>query len=293
LLKKLYWLHSFIEKLKLPKDSLFLFGGTVRDALRGRQPRDFDLVFTGSDYFKETLSNARQYARVVVVKEQFSYMKLVPFEDDASVVDILFVKELTSFLLNRDFTINAMAVQINSSIALFCLGMKDRLIDPLNGFADLKKNLLRTCNPNSFKEDPIRILRAATYLADGEFRGLPEVYKQAAQHAVLLRSVDTERLRENILNFAFQTRPSRFFYELHRMKVDYFLFDTKFSEEKLKKVRVLEKLLQSKSLTQKQKKLLKIGFLQVLGIIEFPVFQNYFARRNRREALRLVEKVIR
>lgn len=292
MLKELYWLHGFVERLKLPKDNLFLFGGTVRDALRGRHPGDFDLVFTGSNLFKETLLSAGQHARVVIVKESFNYMKLVSTAGSSYVVDIIFVEELDSFLLHRDFTINAMAVEINSSIALFCLGIKNSLIDPLQGHADLKKNILRTCSPDSFKEDPVRILRAAAYLADGELHGLPELYKQAAQDAVLLCSLEAERLRENLLNFAFQARPSSFFRELHRMKVDRILFNTEFSEEKLKKVKNIEKMLQSQNLTRKQKKILKIGILYILGISKLPVFRDYFSRRHWRAAQLLLEKVI-
>jgi tRNA nucleotidyltransferase/poly(A) polymerase len=292
LLEKIYWLHWFVEKLNLFKSNLYFFGGTVRDVLRNQQPRDFDLVYIGENLFEPTREVAAYLGRVAVIKENFKYLKIIPSERKDLAIDIVFAEDLDHFLRHRDFTINSMAVQFNSSVALFCLGDKRRLIDPNNGYRDLKKGLLRTCSPDSFKEDPVRILRAANYLATGEFHALPEVYQQAMENAIFLAQISTSRLRENFLNLAFQSRPSYFFWEINKMAVDRLVFGIETSSSLLKLVASLEKQLLSRDLSFAQKKALKIAILHALGFTDVNLFKNYFSRKSLKAAKRFLGTVI-
>ncbi len=73
--------------------------------------------------------------------------------------------DLESDLRKRDFTINAMALDMHQPEAL---------IDPLGGAKDLHARLLRPCSPTSFEDDPLRILRCVRLAVEYELRILPE-----------------------------------------------------------------------------------------------------------------------
>ncbi len=62
--------------------------------------------------------------------------------------------DLEGDLKARDFTINAMAIDLDQSY---------RIIDPLGGQIDLENQILRACSPASFTDDPVRVIRAFRY----------------------------------------------------------------------------------------------------------------------------------
>ncbi len=80
-------------------------------------------------------------------------------------------------LRRRDFTINAMAVELSRFSELLELenikqeGIEEILFDPFSGLKDLKNRKVRILHPNSFVDDPTRIFRAARYVTriDGSF----------------------------------------------------------------------------------------------------------------------------
>ncbi len=147
----------------LPAEArVFLVGGAVRDALLGLTPGDRDWVVVGSDAaamraasFKTVGADfpvflhphsGEEYA--LARSERKSGCGYTGFivHADRSVT-------LEDDLLRRDFTINAIAQ-----------GTDGTLIDPLGGQADLDARLLRHCSP-AFDEDPLRVLRAARFMA--------------------------------------------------------------------------------------------------------------------------------
>lgn len=124
-----------------------LVGGAARDWLRGAAPKDFDwlapdprgaaedvaLRLGGSAF---SLDEARGFWRVVAGGVQHDFVPMPEqVEDD---------------LRRRDFTVNALALRENG-----------RVIDPLNGRADLRRKTLRMVSEANLAEDPLRPLRAA------------------------------------------------------------------------------------------------------------------------------------
>jgi len=74
-------------------------------------------------------------------------------------------------LLRRDFTINAIALRLNSPNRGAWTGVRlDEILDPTNGLADLEARLIRILHAHSFQDDPTRIIRAARYAARLGFR---------------------------------------------------------------------------------------------------------------------------
>jgi tRNA nucleotidyltransferase/poly(A) polymerase len=127
----------------------------LRDALLGRVSHDLDFILPGEVYtlaraLADQLGGAfypldlrRNYARVVLYKPG-EPRQVLDFAPQAG-------PDLESDLRGRDFTINAIAIELHAP---------QRLLDPLGGGSDLLAKQLRACSPTAFQQDPLRILRA-------------------------------------------------------------------------------------------------------------------------------------
>ena len=97
--------------------------------------------------------------------------------------------DLESDLRDRDFTINAIAIDLRHP---------EKLIDPLGGARDLQSRVLRTCAPQALENDPIRILRAIRLSIEFGLRITPETTRLMRQALPGLASVSSERLRDEL-----------------------------------------------------------------------------------------------
>ncbi len=148
---------------KAPAEAqVYLVGGAVRDALLGRPAGDRDWVVVGTDAaamqaagFKTVGADfpvflhpqtSEEYALARTERKSGGGYRGFVVHADRGV-------RLEDDLLRRDFTINAIAQSEEGA-----------LIDPLGGQEDLKARVLRHCSP-AFAEDPVRVLRAARFMA--------------------------------------------------------------------------------------------------------------------------------
>ena len=187
---------SLLELIRsaLPSDTLvYLVGGAVRDALLERPVHDYDFALPG---------DALLAARRVANKIGAAYF---PLDADRGTARLIFTDEqgsrhvldfaslrgpdLESDLRARDFTVNALAVDVRNPQAL---------LDPLGGAADVWNKALRACSPTSFTGDPVRILRAIRIAAGFGFHILPETRKFMRDAVPLLPRVSPERLRDEL-----------------------------------------------------------------------------------------------
>jgi len=141
---------------------IYQVGGSVRDEIMGVQPHDYDYCVVGST-IKEMLKLG--YQRVgkdfpVFIKDGKEYA-LARTErktgDKHTDFKFKFGKNVTIFddLLRRDFTVNAMARDCNTG----------GIIDPHNGMQDIKNKVLKVVRPETFVEDPLRVLRLCRFSA--------------------------------------------------------------------------------------------------------------------------------
>jgi len=178
----------------LPPDiPVYLVGGAVRDALLGLQAHDYDFVLPerametgrkaaaslGAAYYP--LDKERDIARLI----------LLDSEGERKILDFAAIRgpDLDSDLQARDFTINAMAVDLRQP---------QQLLDPLGGATDLHAKVLRACSPRSLRDDPVRILRAVRQAAAYRLhidRGTRRLMVEAAS---LLSQVSPERIRDEL-----------------------------------------------------------------------------------------------
>ena len=159
------------EAARAHEMNIFLTGGAVRDIISGFPIRDVDLTVEGNPFklqkelekaggaiqdadedYRELYLSFPGSARISInMARRESYPKpgRPPEIATASIMDDL---------RRRDFTINAIALSLNS-------GSRGLLLDPSNGVADIEAKLLRVLHNYSFLEDPSRLIRATRFVA--------------------------------------------------------------------------------------------------------------------------------
>jgi tRNA nucleotidyltransferase (CCA-adding enzyme) len=173
----------------------YLVGGNVRDALLGRHAEYLDLDFVMPSGAVETaqaiaqshragfvlLDAERQIARVVFAAATVDFAQQVG-------------PTLEADLHRRDFTVNAIAYD----------PWTEQLLDPLQGYADLRQHLIRMVAPENLKEDPLRLLRAYRQAAQLGFHLEPETQVAIRQLSGLLAVIAAERVQSE-LNYLLST----------------------------------------------------------------------------------------
>ena len=174
---------------RLLPETACVVGGSVRDALLERQADYLDLDFVLPDGAVATASAiARRYRAGFVVLDADNQIARAVF--DRATID--FAQQvgptLETDLQRRDFTINAIAYHPQS----------DRLIDPLNGIADLRQQTLRMVSRENLAEDPLRLLRAYRQAAQLGFTIDSNTRRTIRELAPLLQKIAAERIRHEL-----------------------------------------------------------------------------------------------
>jgi poly(A) polymerase len=209
----------------LPKDvPVYLVGGAVRDALLNRQSYDFDFVTAGNAmtiarrladelgaaYFP--LDPQRKVARFIVKPNPMTNDYVVPIRVDFSAYQR---PDLIGDLLARDFTINAMAVDVNQL---------ETMVDPTGGMSDLIAKRLRSCSPSSFLDDPVRILRAVRFSVDLGLKIVPDTFQLMREATAHLTRISSERLRDELFRILVNPHPGTSIRILDKLNaLEYFL----------------------------------------------------------------------
>ena len=202
------------ERFRAGGYQLYLVGGAVRDLLL-RVPAAGELDFATDAKPEETLKVIRGWAERRYLQgirfgtvgawregrriEITTFRKEVYPEDDRH-PEVTFAGELEVDLSRRDFTINAMAVR-----------MPEReFVDPFGGVRDLAAKKLDTpLDPEiAFGDDPLRMLRAARFVATFELSPAPRVVEAMRGMADRLEIVSAERVRDELSKLLVSARPS-------------------------------------------------------------------------------------
>lgn len=195
--------------LRAKGGKVYAVGGAPRDALQGRVPNDIDLMVSGIpqedvQHILKTLAR-KTGGNVTFAGKNFGVFHYhqgpdtveiaLPRSDDygdggrRSDGNITVDHDLPidQDLMRRDFTANALAVDLDSG----------QLVDPHGGADDIKRGVLRTTHPNSFREDPSRLIRALTM--HGRFGLIPDerTRHEMAENAHLLRGESPDLLNKS------------------------------------------------------------------------------------------------
>ena len=193
---------------------LALVGGTVRDSLLGRLGNDLD--FTTNARPEDTKKILKKWATDVwdvgikfgtigAKKDNVTYeittYRADSYESDSRKPEVNFGDSIEGDLFRRDFTVNAMAIELTTQTPEF--------IDPHNGVTDLLKKVLRTPGTPelSFSDDPLRMLRAARFAAQLNFTISDDVMSAMKEMADRLSIISAERIRDEFIKTVMSDNP--------------------------------------------------------------------------------------
>ncbi len=191
---------------------VYLVGGTVRDLALERQAPDLDLAVSA-----HSLALAREVAAAlggtfVLLDEGEGSARVVRGEEILDLAEFR-APSLEQDLKARDFTINAMALDLHAVLA----GQPGELVDPCGGLADLAARRVRMIAASNFQEDPLRLLRAYRFAATLGFTVSPETAAAIERQAPALARVAGERLHQELMPMLSSPRSAPLLAEMHRM----------------------------------------------------------------------------
>jgi poly(A) polymerase len=183
--------------------NLYLVGGVVRDAIVNRLDDAADLDFTTdalpdqtekiiSGWADAVWTQGKRFGTIGARKGDRSYEitthRAEAYHPDSRKPDVAFASEVEADLARRDFTVNAMALKLPSP----------EVIDPFDGLIDLAAGRLRTpLSPQeSFSDDPLRMLRAARFIAGYGLVPDDALVDAVKEMAPRLSIVSAERIRD-------------------------------------------------------------------------------------------------
>ena len=177
----------------------FFVGGIVRDELLKRAIFDIDITTNATPdkvnaLFEKTFATGIQHGTVTVLQdgvtvEVTTYRTEGQYLDSRRPESVMFTNSLEEDLLRRDFTINAMAKDIEGN-----------LFDPFGGLADLKASLIKTVGhpKKRFEEDALRILRGVRFASKLGFDIETSTFAQMKARAPLVQNLSWERILKEI-----------------------------------------------------------------------------------------------
>ena len=192
---------------------IYLVGGAVRDGILGIETKDFDFTTNASPEESINILNKKEYKTTEIGKafgtiettvEDYSLhittYREDKYEKDSRKPEIKTSGELETDLSRRDFTVNAIAYDINNS----------EIIDPHGGLKDLSEGLIRTPDTAdiSFSDDPLRMLRACRFVSTHGFTPNNELFKAISKNVERIEIVSTERIRDEFTKLLTGKEPS-------------------------------------------------------------------------------------
>jgi len=212
------YIHPIVQELsRIFADAgkkLYLVGGTVRDALLGRFHEDLDFATDAKP--DETIQIVKPWADNLWLvgikfgtvglskghlKIEITTLRSEVYVDKTRRPRVAFDTDIYFDLSRRDFTVNAMAVELPQG----------RLIDPFNGQADLTNRLLRTpvTPEQSFIDDPLRMMRAIRFVSTMGMHLSPEVEEAISVYKGELARVSSERIRDEFSKMLTGAEPAK------------------------------------------------------------------------------------
>ncbi len=204
------YIQVLMQEAEQAGKEIYLVGGSLRDALLGKEPHDYDLATSALP--SEALEIYKSYRVIetglqhgtVTVLYQGHPVEITTFRIDGAYTDsrhpdgVTFTSKLVDDLSRRDFTVNAMAYHPRVG-----------LVDPFGGQEDLRRGLLRAVGDpqRRFREDALRIMRAFRFSAQLGFAIEEGTVQGIEQTKEGLSRISVERIAAELLRLLCSDAP--------------------------------------------------------------------------------------
>lgn len=208
-----------VQKIEEGGFEAYLVGGCVRDLIREKTPKDWDITTNANpneiiDLFPKTFYE-NEYGTVGVVNEaipegdhplaSLRVVEVTPYRKETTYSNfrhpdtIEFTANLHDDLLRRDFTMNALAYNPT----------KNEFVDPYDGSADIVQGIIRTVGKaeDRFHEDALRVMRAVRFAAELGFVIEKETLDAVIKFSLRLEKIAVERVRDEFEKIIMSERP--------------------------------------------------------------------------------------
>jgi tRNA nucleotidyltransferase/poly(A) polymerase len=183
-------------------EQYYLVGGAVRDSLLSKTSQDLDIVCSGDTRIIARKLADRVSGAFYMLDEERNACRVIT-QDQAGerlVFDFTQLRgnSIDEDLTERDFTINAMAIDLAGPV---------EIIDPLQGKRDLVEKWLRTCKVSSFIDDPLRAIRAVRYSVKYGLQIEAQTVDLLTESIEKLTGVSRERKRDELFKILDNEKP--------------------------------------------------------------------------------------
>lgn len=203
-----------LDRLNMAGYSAYVVGGCVRDIMLKKTPSDFDVTTSATS---EDMERIFSDCRLITLGKEFGTIGILhkgetiettTFRRDGAYLDgrhpstVEFSGNLSDDLMRRDFTINAMAMDIDGNI-----------LDEYGGAKDLENKIIRAVgNPEKrFGEDKLRMLRAVRFATTLDFKIEEDTFSAIQQYAAKINEVSVERIQVELNKILISDNPKRGF----------------------------------------------------------------------------------
>ncbi len=187
---------------------IYLVGGCVRDILQNKPPKDWDLTTNATPeqmlklfpdaFYDNTFGTVGIPLKKLLETEHEGVVEVTTFRTEKGYADrrhpetVEWGKSIEEDLSRRDFTMNAIAMQIANA---------EKIVDPYDGQTDLRNKLIRAVGDPDlrFKEDALRLMRAVRFAAQLGFSIEEQTLHAIIKNADLLSHISKERIRDELM----------------------------------------------------------------------------------------------
>lgn len=206
----------------------YLVGGAVRDVVMGKEPKDYDLATDALpdemlNIFPKSVSVGAKFGTVMALvqdgKGETHEVEVTTFRSESDYVDgrwpskVKFVGEIDKDLGRRDFTINAMAIDLTDNDMDGSEEEKELSVyDPFDGIADIKAKKIKAVGTpiERFSEDGLRAFKACRLAAQLDFDIEPDTYEAIKKSIPVASQVSMERIRDEFMKMLLRSsQPSK------------------------------------------------------------------------------------
>lgn len=203
----------------------YLVGGCVRDLFTGHEPKDWDIATDAlpemvRELFPDSVYENSFGTVGVKTESKDSRCKVIEvttfrtesgYSDKRRPDEVAFVKTIEEDLARRDFTVNALALDLKEGMALLTTEFEDLpIVDPFGGKEDLQRQVLRAVgDPDQrFGEDALRLMRGVRFHAQLGFGIEKNTLAAIERNATLLKHIAQERIRDEFFKLLSTPRAS-------------------------------------------------------------------------------------